>query len=158
MLFPLLPKARRSAPRRLMFVSEGLWGLLNSPEGDAEWEERIANLRAELERFVEGRSIDPKYLFLLHPARDCVWEIRCTKHDPSVRVMGFFAAKDVFIATNFCLREDLGGWQSREWRAAKRQAGAEWRRVLHPYSPMPQTRIRTLVTGALDGKYFRTNR
>ena len=38
-------------------------------------ERRVAELQADLEVFVEARTIDPKYLFLLYPARDAVWEI-----------------------------------------------------------------------------------
>jgi len=157
MLFPLLPKARGAAPRRAMFVDEWLWGVLTSPEGDTAWEERIAKLRAELERFVEGHSIDPKYLFLLYPARDAVWEIRSVRDDPSIRVLGLFAARDVFIATNFAFREALGGWQSRGWKTVKRAALAQWRRCLAPYEPLKDTNVQSLVTGALDGRYFRSN-
>jgi len=76
-------------------------------------EKRVAELRADLEVFVEGRIIDPKYLFLLYPAADCVWEIRSVRSNPSIRVLGLFAKRDIFVATNFAFREDLGGWQSR---------------------------------------------
>lgn len=120
------------------------------------WELRIAQLQADLEVFVEGRSIDPKYLFLLYPMRDGVWEIRSVRDRPSIRVLGLFACKDVFIATNHALREDLGDWNSREWKAVQREARAEWRRLFGAYDPQITTDIRELVTGALDGKYFKT--
>jgi hypothetical protein len=156
MLFPLRPLARGMAIRRAMFVSEGLNAILTSPEGDPSWELRIAQLQADLEVFVEGRSIDPKYLFLLYPMRDGVWEIRSVRDRPSIRVLGLFACKDVFIATNHALREDLGDWNSREWKAVQREARAEWRRLFGAYDPQITTDIRELVTGALDGKYFKT--
>jgi hypothetical protein len=155
MLHPLLPKAAGSAARRALFVSEELNRVLDSPEGDTDWERRVAELRADLEFFVEGSPIDPKYLFLLYPARDAVWEIRSARNDPSIRVLGLFAGLDVFVATHFALRADLGGWQSREWKAIKRAARARWRVLFHAYSPLDSTKIDQLVTGALDGRYFK---
>jgi hypothetical protein len=155
MLHPLLPRSRGEAARRAMFVSEHLWGVLTSPQGDPEWERRVGELQADLERFAEGQPIDPKYLFLLYPARDGVWEIRSTGSNPSIRILGLFARKDVFIATNFAFREDLGGWDSREWKAVKRAAGAAWRNLFHPYDPCRTTNVQELVTGALSAKYFK---
>ena len=156
MLFPVLPKARGTTIRRALFVNEGLHAVLNSPEGDQDWERRVGELRADLERFVEAATIDPKYLFLLYPARDAVWEIRSTSPDPSIRVLCLFAAKDTLIATGHALRDDLGGWQSREWKTVKRDARAAWRRLFNPYQPRLDVSAKALVTGALDGKYFRT--
>jgi hypothetical protein len=108
-----------------------------------------------LEIFVEGRAIDPKYLFLLYPARDAVWEIRSAREQPSIRVLGLFAGRDVFIATNFAMREDLGGWESRAWKDVKRMARTKWGHYFHTYQPLGSTDIHQLVTGALDGRYFR---
>lgn len=156
MLFPLLPVAAGEVPERAMFVEERLWQVLDSPESnDLEWEQRVADLQAHLERFVTGEPIDPKYLFLLYPKQDAIWEIRSVRPDPSIRVLGLFAAKDVFIATNYALRESLGGWQSREWKNVKKAAQASWRGLLHPYSPIVTTEVSDLVTGALDGQYFK---
>jgi hypothetical protein len=138
-----------------MFVTEALWEILESPAGDADWEQRVGELRADLEVFVEGRTIDPKYLFLLYPAADAVWEIRSNREAPSIRVLGLFAKRNVFIATNLALRENLGGWQSRAWKEVKRLARARWRHLFHTYRPVAGTRIKLLVTGAIDGKYFR---
>jgi hypothetical protein len=156
MLFPVLPRARGSTIRRALFVSEGLHAILTSPQGDQIWERRVAELQADLEVFVEARTIDPKYLFLLYPSRDAVWEIRSVRENPSIRVLGLFAWKDIFIATNHALREELGGWDSREWRIVKRTARAEWRKLFSPYEPRVGTDVKELVTGALDGKYFKT--
>ena len=79
MLFPVLPRARGVTIRRALFVSEGLNAVLSSPEGEVKWERRVAELQADLEVFVEARTIDPKYLFLLYPLRDAVWEIRSVR-------------------------------------------------------------------------------
>jgi hypothetical protein len=139
----------------MLFVSEGLWNVLNSPLGDTEWEFRVAQLRATLERFVDGSTIDPKYLFLLHPLRDGVWEIRCTRPDPSIRVMGLFVQRDVFVATHHEFRSELGEFESKAWKDAKLRAKAEWRNLFHTYAPMKNTKVVELVSGAIDGKYFK---
>src|SRR5262249_34948588 len=127
------------------------------PEGDRDWEQRVGELQADLEVFVTARTIDPKYLFLLYPSRDAVWEIRSTRPSPSIRVLGLFASKDVFIATGHALRSELGCWESREWKIVKRDARSAWRRLFHPYDPVVETDAKQLVTGAIDGKFFKTN-
>jgi hypothetical protein len=88
MLWPLQPKAAGATIRRALFVGERLWAELNSPEGDEEWEDRIGRLRADLEIFVTEPSITARYLFLLYPAADAVWEIRSVRDRPSLRVLG----------------------------------------------------------------------
>ena len=157
MLFPVLPRAKGATIRRAMLVTEEIHALLESPTGDLDWEQRIASLTADLEVFVEGRTIDPKYLFLLYPAADAVWEIRSVRDQPSLRILGSFAERDIFIGLIYAQREVLGGWQSREWRTIKRRAVAEWRAICQPYRPKLGTDATVLVTGALIGKYFKTN-
>jgi len=155
MLHPLLPKAAGETARRAMFVSEPLWKILDSPEGDESWERRVGELRADLETFVIGDEIHPRYLFLLYPARDAVWEIRSTENDPSIRVLGLFPQKDAYIATNHALRELLGGWQSREWKEIKRTASAIWRWLFPTYNPIATTDVHLVVSGAINGKYYK---
>lgn len=155
MLHRLEPKLSGTPAWRAMFVSEGIWRVLSTEHGDDEMEERLGILQADLELFVEGQPVDPRYLFLLYPPGEAVWEIRSARPAPSIRVLGRFARKDVFVATNMALREDLGGWQSRAWKDVKRRACAEWNRLFHPYPPMLSTNIHDLVTGAIDGKYFK---
>ena len=154
-LYPLEPRAAGSAARRAMFLSEPLWTLLSTEHSDEAMEERMGFLQADLEQFSNGHSIDPKYLFLLSPVRDAVWEIRSTRPSPSIRVLGLFAARDVFVATNHALREDLHGWESRQWREVKRAAKARWRQLFHTYDPIASTNHHDLVSGAIDGKYFK---
>jgi hypothetical protein len=155
MLFPLVPKAAGATIRRAMFVGEALWGALNSPEGDDEWEERIGKLRADLEVFVVEEFISPKYLFLLYKASDGVWEIRSVQDAPSIRVLGHFALKDVFISTNFALRETLGGWQSRAWKEVKRAAKAVWRNLFNQYAYMVTTNAGDVISGATNEQYYK---
>jgi hypothetical protein len=154
-LFPLAPQAKGAPIRRAMFVAEGLWSELSTPTGDAEWEERIGKLRADLEVFVTERSITPKYLFLLYPAADAVWEIRSVKDQPSLRVLGLFPRTDVFVSTNHARREVLGGWQSREWRLVKRAARAVWRQLFPTYPPKVTTKVGVVCSGATNEIFYK---
>ena len=153
-IFPLVPAS--GSILRAMFVTEAVWTALNASYDDEEMEDRMGRLKADLEFFASSPSIDPKYLFHLYPARDAVWEVRSVRDAPSIRVLGLFAAKDVFIATAFALREDLGSWQSREWKQVKRTARQRWSTLFHPYEPRVTTNVHNVVTGAINGKYFKT--
>jgi hypothetical protein len=156
MLFPVVPRAAGTSPRRAMFVSEALWTFLQTEHSD-EMEERVGFLQADLEVFASGERIHPKYLFLLYPAREAVWEIRSTRPNPSIRVLGRFADKNMFIATNFSLRDQLGGWQSREWRNVKVASRTVWANLFHTYKPIVTINVSDVVTGAINGRYFKNN-
>ncbi len=156
MLWPLTPKAAGATIRRAMFIGEHLWNELNSAEGDAEWEDRIGRLRADLELFVTEPTIAPHYLFLLYPAADAVWEIRSVRDQPSVRVLGRFPYTDVFVATNHAKREDLGGWQSRQWKTVKRAAKAIWRQLFPSYDPKITIHVTEVCSGATNGIFYKT--
>jgi hypothetical protein len=138
-----------------MFLSEEVWTFLSTTHEDEEIEDRLGKLQADLELFAEGQPIDPKYLKLLAPARDAVWEIRSVRPSPSIRVLGRFAEHDVFVATNYALRKPLGGWESNEWKTAKRAAVACWTRLFGTYQPLRSTNVRDLVSGAHNGKYYK---
>lgn len=155
MLRPLIPKAAGTSPRRAMLVTEDVWLTLSQEYEDGEMEDRMGTLQADLELFAEGQPVDPKYLFLLYPTLEGVWEIRSMRPQPSIRVLGLFAMKDVFIATNLEFRENLGGWQSREWKNCKRLARTRWTNLFHTYRPIISTNVHHLVSDATDGKYFK---
>lgn len=155
MLFPLEPRAPGATIRRALFVAEKLWNELNSPEGDAEWEERIGRLRADLEIFVTEPAIAPQYLFLLYPSEDAVWEIRSVRDKPSLRVLGLFPEKNLFVSTNHARREDLGVWQSREWKTFKRTARAVWRQLFPAYDPKVTTRVNEVCSGATNEVFYK---
>lgn len=155
MLYPLAPQAAGATIRRALFVAEKLWSELNSPVGDDAWEERVGRLRADLEVFVTEPTIAPKYLFLLYPARDAVWEIRSTRDDPSLRVMGLFPEMDVFVSTNHARRDELGGWQTREWKIVKRAAVAIWRQLFPTYKPIVTTSVADVCTGATNEIFYK---
>jgi len=154
-LFLLVPQAPGTSAKRVLLIEEQLWDFIHKSGPDDAWEERKGVLLADLEVFASGEPIGPKYLFLLYRASEGVWEIRSTRRDPSIRVLGRFIARDVFVATNFALRESLGGWQSREWRDVKVRSRVIWTQLFHPYRPIITTDVSTVVTGAIDGKYFK---
>lgn len=156
-LFPVRPKAAGTTSRRAMFVSEALWTLFETSHPDPEMEERIGHLQADLEAFADGTRLHPRYLFLLYPAAEAVWEIRSMRPNPSIRVLGRFAERDVFVATNYAFRKELGGWRSRQWRDVKLTSRVIWRNLFHPYRPIITTNVRDVVSGAIDGKYFKTD-
>jgi hypothetical protein len=155
MLRPLLPLAPGMIVRRTLLLSERLWCFLHLDSHDAEMEKRIGELLADLERFVTDASLHHKYLFLLYPEIDCVWEIKSSGYCPSIRVLGLFPTRDVFVATTIALREDLGGWQSREWKAVKRAARSAWNGLCGPYEPIRTSNVSNVVTGAIHGKYYK---
>lgn len=154
MLYALEPRAFGAPIRRALFLAEPLWKLLNSPEGDDEWEERIGLLQADLEMFVTEELIGPKYLRPLLPARDGVWAIRSDQDKPTLRVLCLFAGKDQLIATGISRREDLGVLHSKEWKIAKRAARASWRNLFQTYEPVIATSIVDVCTGVVDGVFY----
>ena len=155
MLFPLAPKAAGATARRAMFLAERLWDELNSPEGDEEWEERIGRLRADLEIFITEPVIAPHYLFLLYPSKDAVWEIRSVRDKPSLRVLGLFPETDLFISTNHARREDLGVWQSQQWKEVKRTARAVWRQLFAAYDPKVTVSVNEVCSGATNEVFYK---
>ena len=157
LLIPLIPRSPRAMIRRALYLSRELWDEIEGGDDASFTAERKAQLRADLEVIVSSRTIDPKYCYWLTPQHDCVWEIRSTRDDPSTRILGCFAAQDVFVATNMQRRDLLGGWDSEEWKLAKRNALVIWRKILYTYPPMGANgeQIDDFFTGALQGKYFK---
>jgi hypothetical protein len=152
MLHPLLPSAVGDAPIRAMFVAEKLWAFLHSHDVD---QRRLGELQADLEVFVSQKIITPKYLFLLSPAGDGVWEIRSVRGNPSIRVVGMFAAFDTYIAVDVATREELGGWDSQAWKQFKRNARAVWRQLFGSFEPVITADVGKVVSGAIDGRYLK---
>jgi hypothetical protein len=141
LLYPAMPG---TLVKRKMYISAEIRGLLDGPWSDTKWEERCGQLRADLDRFIEGIVLtvaeEPykgktSYIKRLDPARDEVWEIRSRDPQPSLRIFGRFADKDLFVALSWANRADLGGPMSREWRDAKETCNAEWRKLFPAYAP-----------------------
>ncbi len=154
----LIPRSRRARKLRALLMTERFSEEIQSGEDGYLDAERKGILRADLETFVTSPTLDPKYMFWLHPITDCVWEIRSVRDKPSIRVLGLFAKKDVFIATNIYRRDYLGVWESEGWKEAKRNAMAQWRSIFYQYQPLGKNggEIYEFFSGALPGKYFKS--
>lgn len=130
---------------RTVFVSHSLNNLVLGPWSDTKIEYRAGRLRANFDMFISGlvisvgqhpyRKKKSAFMSPLDPPSDEVWEIRSRDPKPGIRVFGRFSEKDVFVALTWGYREDLGGPKSKEWRDAREQCKAEWRRLFHPYGP-----------------------
>lgn len=142
-------------PVRAMLITPRLREYLLGPWDSLVEEDRAGRLRADLEVFVGGTTIDPKYLRRLYPSRDDVWEIRSVRDAPTIRVIGGFVEKDFFVATNHAHRSELGGWQSRQWRDVKQRCKCDWSNLFHTYPRHTGATIHDYISNALDGKYFR---
>lgn len=153
-LFVLNPIAPGSSPRRAMFVTVSLNQMLEGPWDSRDDEIRFSRLRADLDHYVEGGFIDPKYLTRLRPKREEVWEIRSPRPSPSIRVFGRFALRDVFIATHYEVRPPLRGFGSRQWRDAIERCKTEWRNLFPSYQPFSGSQINEYVSNAADPARF----
>ena len=100
----------------------------------------MGRLRADLDMFSEGMLIvvgrgshNSCYMKQLDPTEDEIWEIRSRDPKPSLRLLGAFAARDVFVGIDILARADLGGPASAEWADAIRLTKAEWRKMFITY-------------------------
>ncbi len=154
-LFALAPALPNVTTARRIYISPEISSLLFGPWDEPEWEERCGYLRADFDRFLEGRLITAAarpykaktaYIAQLDAPRDEVWEIRSRDPDPGLRVFGRFADTDVFIALTWSKRADLKGPTSREWRDAIEGCKAEWRKLFPAYSPISGVNIHDYIS------------
>jgi hypothetical protein len=132
-----LRAANQSAYQRSVFVSVEI-----SQERERRRNERSFRLLAvRLEAFVLGRTI-PVALEQDHKAAEWarlapagweVWEIRARHVNPELRVLGRFAATDIFIALNLYDARIKG---KRNWDAAKLRCQEDWRRLFPQTAPV----------------------
>lgn len=109
--------------------------------------DRYNSLQADLEIFVTGALVTSSYLKPLRPSQKAVWEIRSKRPAPSIRILGMFASRDVFIATNHQLRSVLGKFDSIEWKEASRLARYEFRKLFDEDPLVGE--LHELVSGAI---------
>lgn len=143
-LFELYPVLKSEKVSRCMFVSKQIWDEI-SPQSDEKFDERFAKLRADLDRFVDGSEVTvahnpykrskKAYIARTNPIEDEVWDIRSVDPRPGIRVLGFFAEKDVFIALEWEFRTNLDGPGGKLWSKFLRANGAHWRRLFGVYRP-----------------------
>lgn len=154
-LFFLSPAIPGSLVIRKMYISSEIKNMIFGPWDSLEWGERCGRLRQDFDHFIEGHKIDvaespfkgkTSYLKRLEPQREEAWEIRSRDPEPSLRIFGRFADKNVFVALSWHKRADLLGPHSREWRDAIEQCKTEWRNLFPAYQPMTGAKLHDYVT------------
>lgn len=150
---------------RQMFLSPEVSALIEGPWPSAKAEKRCGHLRADLESFVLGREVGvcnrpfearTATMGLLSPVTNGVWDIRSQEPRPGIRVLGFFAERDVFVAlvpasrsivTDFIPRGPLGDRDSREWRSIIREARLQWKALFPNHNPIGGSDIDEYLSG-----------
>src|SRR5216684_7728986 len=137
--FPGLPA------RRTLYISEKARLLIEGewPGMDSKQKGRWLAARAVLESFVDGRWMTVKSrpksraeFAILCPHADEIWEIRDVNPRPSLRILGSFATKDVFVALDPYERSQLGAKGSVEWANAIQDYKEHWDRLFNERRPM----------------------
>jgi hypothetical protein len=82
-------------------------------------------------------------LAMLEPVEDQVWEFRIGK----LRIFGRFADKDVFVATNWGLRQILDT-DRQKWRFAIQSCRSEWTRLFPAFNPLVGDDLHDYLTNA----------
>lgn len=151
-LFQIFPRLMGAPVQRVLLANADVNRLVTGPWQNPREEIRCGRLWADFDRYVEGRLISvaldapytkPRttYLARLDPERDDVFEIRSRDPRPGMRIFGRFADRDVFIATNWQYREDLGGPHDRLFARERTSCLAEWRKLLPTYDSVKGTSI-----------------
>jgi hypothetical protein len=132
-------------PRRTLYISEKVRQFITgtAPGMDIKKRGRWLMARAVLEAFVDGKWItiksNPKSraeMGILCPHKDGIWEIRDVKPRPSLRILGSFVRKDVFIALAPYERVELGAKGSEGWANALQNYKAQWTTLFNRHQPM----------------------
>lgn len=138
-VFPGLPQ------RRTLYISETVRQYITgtAPGMDVEMRGRWLTARAVLEAFVDGRWITTKSkpksraeMAILCPYEDGIWEFRDVKPKPSLRILGSFTEKDVFVALSPYERSKLGDKATGAWKKALEDFKAEWKKFFDGHQPM----------------------
>lgn len=137
-----------------MFLSQELKDFLDGPWTHKGARLRAGRLRADLEAFIKGDELSlcfepfvakAAYMGRLEPIEDSIWDIRSRDPKPALRVVGFFAEMDAFVALRWAPRSKrlewtdkppLGDKDSREWRDIIVQCKTDWRNLFHGYVPV----------------------
>jgi hypothetical protein len=134
--------------RVLMYGAE-LRSLFAGPftgPGGLSWEKRANELLADFQSFVRGdhvslcfrprQHIDSTF-GRLEPIEDSIWDFRSRKDRPSLRILGGFAAPNIFVAFNWWPRFRKLAWSDREplinderWAAAIADADRKWMEII----------------------------
>lgn len=137
-LYQLEPLAPGAQTKRALLLMTPMQQALSGPwAGKAERMRLGVILRQDLERYVtgrllrlslEGRELADEEMKRLTDARE-IWEYK-SPEKPGIRVFGRFARKDVFIATHWQWRRQLGAYGSRAWQHEMKMCERAWNQVL----------------------------
>jgi hypothetical protein len=98
------------------------------------------------------------YMGILAPMKDGAWDIRSRDPAPALRVVGFFAETDLFIALRWAPRSTqitgsgkppLGPRDSREWRDMVVQCKTDWTNLFHTYRPVVGDDINVYISSSV---------
>ncbi|MFL6734579.1 MAG: hypothetical protein ACJ8EY_07775 [Sphingomicrobium sp.] len=125
-----------------MLISPEVRDALQGPFVSKDHERRIGRLHSDLETFVTGQRISiamnrqddrNAYLRRLEPADQATWTIRSREAKPALRVLGRFAAPDVFVALTWRPRSVKLPWSDYDpltdelsWRLAIQDTVEKW--------------------------------
>ncbi len=82
-------------------------------------------------------------LAMLEPADDQAWEFPIG----TLRLFGRFAVKDVFIVTNWGLRQLLDDDEIK-WRFVIQTCKSEWTKLFQPFNPLSGTHLHEYLSNA----------
>ena len=149
---------------RTLLLTTEVEAFLKGPWGSENDETRAAELASQLDQFVSGgyiaASLNPIkkrnncYMAILKPEVDRIWCIRSVDPEPSIRVFGAFAEKDVFVAMNFEMRKLLGGLGDFMWRREQNIAKARWRTMFAQCEPLDGGSLDKYISKAIDASVY----
>jgi hypothetical protein len=142
--------------KRHMLISVDLRNALVGPWKTTAEGRRFGQLRGDLDAFVEGRRISvanhpyekdkTAYIARVDPVSAEIWDIRSIDPSPSIRVLGCFVEKDLFIALAWSYRDNLDGPGGLLWEAFIQRAQHEWRRLFLTYIPCSGSEISDYIS------------
>ncbi len=142
LLFPVDPWVPGDPIVRGLYVSAEIYSMLEGEHKNVLQEQQWESARAIMDNYVSGRIMSvgdkdkKRPMSLLTPADDGVWSMRASDPKPGIRILGYFAEKDLFIALTWEERLTLGMKFSFAWRRLIKSCKAEWRKLFYPYQPI----------------------
>jgi hypothetical protein len=147
---------------RQIFLTPGVMAALDGPWVSPVVERLCGQARARLEEFIRGDLMVGRMppsksvhtvIAQLTPATDNVWEFRIGSPKPGIRILGRFAAKDCFIATNWGARRDFidpatGKDDARRWRNEIIRCKTEWTNLFPAYEPLSGSALSDYISNS----------
>ncbi len=151
----VIPMAPSDRLLRSLYLTRELYDEVYEEKESLIEQKMFSILIADLEVIVNSDTIDPQYFRCLEPRKAGIWEIRSTRQEPQIRIFGAFAAKNIFIATHYKLRDELGRKHSGQWELEIKHTQRTWSELFPAYTHKKTSDRNQLYTGALDEEYFR---